>query len=47
MSQPAKAAARARLAGGLLAGLFCAGAAVSPAPAQDASPAKAAPPDFS
>jgi hypothetical protein len=47
MSRPAQAAARAGLAGGLLAALFCAGAAVSPAPAQEAAPAKAPVPDFS
>src|SRR5260370_6898233 len=35
------------LSGGILAGLFCAGAALSPALAQDATPAKAPPPDLS
>jgi hypothetical protein len=47
MSRPAEAAARAWLAGGLLAGLLCPGAAVSPALAQDAAPAKTPAPDFS
>ena len=43
----AKTEARALRAGGILAGLLCAGAALSPAAAQDKAPAKAPPLDLS